>query len=650
MVQADIAVVIGRLLMVTMLLSMVAVCVAGGASGGRGGARWPAPLEPHPPGAKIEKDFHATVDIGDDMWRARGALTRQNIESFMTRLAQLGIKRVYWIAHAEDFLSPASLADDVAHVGMLKTAAEAAHRANMSIYAIFKPFETGVTTHFLPHGVRAPRGTPTIQRISGRCIVAPFVVEHPHCRIKRRPSPPWRDSAVAAIKLVKSDASRTRLCDRHLSVWISQTNGQFTRYAGGFGFHDGIEQRAGRDVRVLTLSGLNVEPKHRYIMVRCGLRDGRGDFRNAESRMMEICDSSGQPIPATWDEGVCTRSDLERRLIMQSGMRRGRFALDLPYELPDDYGRSIETSAFSFNTGSTPKVRTLDGNKTPADGQVALAKGKDVYVAGGLHPIYSEVRQYWLDQIRTFIAAGVDGIDIRVTNHSTWTCEGEEYGFNEPVVEEFKRRYGTDILAEPFDRERWKQLQGEYYTTFLRDARALTKKHRVAMQLHVNGLMGVTIRWWERNNVPANFAWEWEKWIRDDVCDSIALKYIPWEFGAERGKGVELGQRVARLARQYGKSVFSHARLPWWVLVRTPGQKELTQSDLDLILAKIRWGWRSRMIDGVIIYETMAFVQMDPVTGSAHVSPAAAAILDAVRNGTAGQLQAGRLKNYDEAR
>jgi len=612
-------------------------------------ARWPGPMDPCPEDMEIRKEFHATVDVSGDMWRARSALTRRNVENFMLQLARLGITRVYWIAEAEDHSAPGALSDDVEGIGMLRTAVRAAHRAKLSIYALYKPFETGCSSHFVPQNVGIPPDLPTVPRVSGRAIgVAPFVAKNPHLRIKRKPTPSWSGRMVNSIKLIKSDASPTRLGADHLSVWVSKINGRFSRHRAKFRFRDGTEQRGERAVRVLTLDNLQIKPEYRYLMVRSQLRDDQADFRNVPSRMMEIHDSSGQKIPSTWDEGPCARSDLEHKLIAQAGRTRGRYVLEPPYRLPEDYGRSAETTAYYFNTGASPKVRALDGNQTRADGQIVLVKGKDLYLTGGLHPICPEVRQYWLKQIQTFIDAGVDGIDIRVANHSTWACEGDQYGFNEPVVAEYRRRHGVDILTQPFDREKWKQLQGEYYTRFLREVRALTKRHAVAVQLHINGLMGLRIRWWERNNVPVNCAWEWEKWIREDLCDSVTLKYIPWEFGAERGRGVELGERVARLARERGKRVFSHTRLPWWVLVRTPGLKELTQSDLDLILAKIRWGWQSRLIDGIVLYETMAFMRMYPDTGAARVSPVAEAILGAVRSGTWTELRAKTLKNYCE--
>src|SRR5690348_17622517 len=48
----------------------------------------------------------------------------------------------------------------------------------------------------------------------------------------------------------------------------------------------------------------------------------------------------------------------------------------------------------------------------------------------------------------------------------------DEYGFNEPIVSEFKRRHGVDIRNQPFDKQAWYVLRGEYMTQFIRDRKS----------------------------------------------------------------------------------------------------------------------------------------------------------------------------------
>ncbi len=45
----------------------------------------------------------------------------------------------------------------------------------------------------------------------------------------------------------------------------------------------------------------------------------------------------------------------------------------------------------------------------------------------------------------------------------------DQFGFNQPIVDEFCRRYRVDILTQDFDLEAWRALRGEYFTLFLRE-------------------------------------------------------------------------------------------------------------------------------------------------------------------------------------
>lgn len=99
---------------------------------------------------------------------------------------------------------------------------------------------------------------------------------------------------------------------------------------------------------------------------------------------------------------------------------------------------------------------------------------------------YPEVRQYRLAQVKELLAYGVDGIKFSPRSHSPWPGrrtgggnEGaREYGFNQPVVDEYIRRYGKDPRrAEPdsLDELRFVQLKGDFFTEFIRQAKALTE-------------------------------------------------------------------------------------------------------------------------------------------------------------------------------
>ena len=98
---------------------------------------------------------------------------------------------------------------------------------------------------------------------------------------------------------------------------------------------------------------------------------------------------------------------------------------------------------------------------------------------------YPEVRQYRLDQVKELLTYDVDGIKFSPRSHSPWpgrrTGGGNEgargYGFNPPVIDEYIRRFGKDPRqSEPdsLDELRFVQLKGDFFTEFIRQAKALT--------------------------------------------------------------------------------------------------------------------------------------------------------------------------------
>ena len=97
---------------------------------------------------------------------------------------------------------------------------------------------------------------------------------------------------------------------------------------------------------------------------------------------------------------------------------------------------------------------------------------------------YPEVCKYRLDQVRELLRYDVDGVKFSPRSHSPWPGRGSGggnegargYGFNEPVVREYVRRYGKDprtAEADGLDELRFVQLKADFFTEFLREAKTL---------------------------------------------------------------------------------------------------------------------------------------------------------------------------------
>ncbi|MBI3922543.1 MAG: HEAT repeat domain-containing protein [Armatimonadetes bacterium] len=148
---------------------------------------------------------------------------------------------------------------------------------------------------------------------------------------------------------------------------------------------------------------------------------------------------------------------------------------------------------------------------------------------------------------------GYDGISFYTYVENMGVRYLDEFGFNEPIVQEFKRRYGVDIRSQPFDREAWYKLRGEYLTQFLKELHtALAAKGKK---------LSITIRP-DKPNYPQRWYgtgvdmpgagmvyMDWERWAKEGVVDELFI----WHGGGGsalanqmievcKGKPVELVQ------------------------------------------------------------------------------------------------------------
>jgi len=114
-----------------------------------------------------------------------------------------------------------------------------------------------------------------------------------------------------------------------------------------------------------------------------------------------------------------------------------------------------------------------------------VSKDGTKHISGVPCYAYPEVRKYRLEQMKELVGYDIDGILLSDRSHSPWPGRnaggGNEgargYGFNEPVVEEYVRRYGKDPRrAEPdsLDEIRFVQIKGDFLTQFLREVKGVT--------------------------------------------------------------------------------------------------------------------------------------------------------------------------------
>ena len=133
---------------------------------------------------------------------------------------------------------------------------------------------------------------------------------------------------------------------------------------------------------------------------------------------------------------------------------------------------------------------------------------------------YEEVRQYRLQILQHMLAeTSADGLHLCTRSYVLPAEFGDQYGFNEPIVEEYQQRYGVDILKGDFDLESWRKLRGEYLTQFLDQVKNLLQKGRQRLSLAVP-------RGHYLGPPYGNLYLNWQQWVREGRVDELVINVI----------------------------------------------------------------------------------------------------------------------------
>ena len=408
----------------------------------------------------------ATVDFPDDV--IPGPYDGRLLDDLMGTLKSMGVRRVYWLYYGdvepESFWAGSLYENPQIPYGTqtfeaigepLKAAVPVAHRHGLEIYGVLKPYNTGMSGSNGPCSGRRLSG---IEQIGGAVPqVIPFLERYPHTRLRRRPDIRASHGVpVSRIRLLKRDASPTRVRPENLQLWTSKDNGRYSRLDAALSVTERVEPAPrevrnyygelvvakGASVRTLTIDGLNIS--ERFVVVTTDFTDETGDFINTACGMVEAYGGdSSAPLPVV----VASRG------AFWSGPR------DLGNNAPD-FDSGLGHFEIPLDVTASSEGQGLFWNSLAGGGLVGFAQGKNDYLPGTVSEVYPEVHRLWDGWVDRILETGVDGIDIRVSSHGSLVDEPWEYGFDEPVVEAYRLKHGADpwsshrrprpILASPW--------------------------------------------------------------------------------------------------------------------------------------------------------------------------------------------------------
>lgn len=211
-----------------------------------------------------------------------------------------------------------------------------------------------------------------------------------------------------------------------------------------------------------------------------------------------------------WDDGLLK---VAVKAIHEQGMKVDMWITIFDEGCPSDvlYADTAFYSWQSHFTRENPQYLSCDR---------ALTANQRKYHWGQLEWAYPEARRYMLKVIRAFSDPfDFDGVFLSVRSHAPPAEHADQFGFNEPVVKEFQRRYGRNILQTSFDLERWRELRGEYFTTFLSEV----KKHvqSKGQSLSIGVAQGDYI------GPPfGNMKLQWRQWVSKGIIDELVIGHI----------------------------------------------------------------------------------------------------------------------------
>lgn len=187
-----------------------------------------------------------------------------------------------------------------------------------------------------------------------------------------------------------------------------------------------------------------------------------------------------------------------------------------------DYGAQANVSAGgAFPHPHEMKIRLERPETVPADRYGIRGQPGPIEFAD------AEARTAMAHSVAEFAGrADYDGVWLYTYIENFGYRYADEFGFNKPIVDEYKRRYGVDILTEPFDTEKLAALRGEYVTEFLRQLKAELQKKNQKLGIILDGNEPDLPQRWlatPATNGVGRIRMDWRTWATEGIVDELMI-------------------------------------------------------------------------------------------------------------------------------
>lgn len=228
--------------------------------------------------------------------------------------------------------------------------------------------------------------------------------------------------------------------------------------------------------------------------------------------------------------------------------------------------------------------------------------------AGPIEFCYPEARKALVDRyVKQVVDHGFDGIGFYTYVENMSIRYDDEFGFNAPIVDEFKRRYGVDIRTQPFDKQAWYKLRGEYFTQFLRELHAALSANGKKLTLTLQADNPNYPQPWygtQTGKPGAGMIYlDWETWAAEGIVDELCIwtgpdkeKLAARMLEVCKGKPVELTVLGVMKGEKW-QSLYDKGFTPWAVLYPNAGVDGFAAPQGDLAgLKSSDWKVRAQVL------------------------------------------------------
>ncbi|TVS20868.1 MAG: hypothetical protein EA424_01790 [Planctomycetaceae bacterium] len=585
----------------------------------------PTALGEHPPGriTKETRGGNSLAPVVDVMPQIRGFHDYDRVREEMELLRELGFERVYFVLSQPGYpsFSDPSLSVMPAGKGTANHTLQSilalgdpnwayryeAQRQGMEAWAIIKPYESG-SGFTIPHGAHAPLSRSHVKTVGGQHIhFDDLLSRRPDLRVRRKPEP---EAITRALKepiekleiAFRLDAFRQRshaaryfefpgiaedqITMPGITLWISRDNGRYVPYEGSMAIASTVEKRIAKDANgfpidddpqrhlVITLQNLDIPQEFGYLAF---VLDEHENLYTIPHSMIKAFTPAGE-IPIT--AGIHVRTSIspterekppeERQWGLEGRPVGGQAGLKTFME----WGFEFEFQGAGF---------WGDGwVRAPVFG---IARGQRQYMMGTPCEAYTEVREYWLDQVKRVLAMGYDGIDFRLQNHSQMVTDYVNYGYNEPIVQRYQQIHGVDILQQQADPLKLMAIRGSFFLEFLEEAAAIIRSSGKKVQVHLRHAFEEPRLCDDFNELGfwamPKIVFDWKQAV--DLADEVTIKHYYHNHYRP-----ELASQIKTYAKDQGKRV--------WVHCYIQQGRELNDEFFDAVEADDRIG-------GILLYE-----------------------------------------------